>query len=861
MDTFQARMTQLAFADRCLRQMITPFWGTRQASHPRPGALHRRSGHEHQLTIQSTLEVSSAVAFEPPKDISYCMPKYLDQTPYHDLRALMAERSGRLVAWAGAGLSVPAGVPSWAGLRHHLSEELQRKGQSLDRQGQELASRQLHSARTAESPWDAFAALRLGLGETSYQATIRKSLKVAHTAQPPPAYELIWRLPISGFINLNLDRLATRAFASVYGGAKAYSEFSSRDVGAHTHILANPHTQFIYNAHGIDDDVTSWVFTRRELNTLFSEHTYQNFIHSILSTTTVVFVGISADDRAAGGHLERLKQAGIDTAIHYWITDRTDKATDQWAEQRNIQVIRYGNSDGTHGELSELLNDLRTYVATQEPVPAVPVYPKAKFTVSGLPSPQELVKEEAEMIRLFLNSHAQSLLSSEDENDSLQYAEFQQEYDRAIWNAWYVSLTPPENVILGYELLKDEARGAFGKVYKALRSDGKIVAVKVLLQEIRNDPNALACFRRGVGSMRILKAHGVKGMVEYLEAAEIPALVVMEWVEGENLRSAVVSRSIDSWSDVLKVGVELSGILREAHSLPERVLHRDLRPANIMLEGLHRNETWCVKVLDFDLSWHRGAQDRTMVHESGTTGYLAPEQIQRVQGVSTRHSAVDSFGLGMTLYFMMSGHDPLPDQHRHSDWSSRVHQATKNLSGSWWMSVRARATRLIIGATRDAQSERPDMTSMNLELSRLKKLVDDPELWVDLDILAEEIACRSSFFDGYIWNEDQQAAVASRPTGLSLELKANQMRNRVSLRLFWIEQGYENKKSITKKLSQALADARRILNDGGWKVELSASEKMSSFTLVAHWRTPGVGNAIVLAAELVDRIAHLLSTD
>ena len=160
----------------------------------------------------------------------------------------------------------------------------------------------------------------------------------------------------------------------------------------------------------------------------------------------------------------------------------------------------------------------------------------------------------------------------------------------------------------------------------------------------------------------------VAGMVAYQEASEIPAFVVMDWVDGPTLSAAREARQIDDWGSILKIGCQMTDIIRHAHAIPERVLHRDIRPANIMLKGFYgRPDEWRVVVLDFDLSWHQGALEQSVIH-GAVAGYLAPEQIQAIPGASTRHAAVDSFGVGMTLYFMIAGTDPLPAQHLHRDW-------------------------------------------------------------------------------------------------------------------------------------------------------------------------------------------------
>src|SRR5205823_10610038 len=134
---------------------------------------------------------------------------------------------------------------------------------------------------------------------------------------------------------------------------------------------------------------------------------------------------------------------------------------------------------------------------------------------------------------------------------------------------------------------------------------GDQVAVKILNEQVRRDNDMLQSFRRGVRSMRLLSKAGVEGMVPYHEASEIPAFVVMDWIDGPTLRQSVDARHFETWPDILRIGCDLSAILRRAHGLPDRVLHRDVRPDNIMLEHYYvAPDEWRVVVLDFDLSWH-----------------------------------------------------------------------------------------------------------------------------------------------------------------------------------------------------------------------------------------------------------------
>ena len=310
--------------------------------------------------------------------------------------------------------------------------------------------------------------------------------------------------------------------------------------------------------------------------------------------------------RQRGGHLERLRGLGVHFGTHYWVTDRCDLQTDKWAESAGIQVIRYGNDDGSHKELVELLDLLRH--ASSEDTIAPPIVPDATEPLAAdLPDPDTLEGMDVPTVRGMHKPRAANILSSKDEKRYEEYASFLFEYDAAIHRVWFVSLRPPRNELLGYTIFHKVASGAFGTIYRARQGD-KIVAGKILHEAIREDPERLQSFRRGVRSMRILQSHKLPGIVPYIEAREIPAFVVMEFIEGENLAEVVSLRRVREWSTVLLVSRSVARIIQHSHSLPEQVLHRDIRPANIMITNVWElPENWEILVLDFDLSWHRGA--------------------------------------------------------------------------------------------------------------------------------------------------------------------------------------------------------------------------------------------------------------
>jgi serine/threonine protein kinase len=593
------------------------------------------------------------------------------------------------------------------------------------------------------------------------------------------------------------------------------------------------------------------VFTNEELKAITEDPAYQVFIRTALVSSTVLFVGVSADDIAVGGHLEFLSRAGISQGPHFWLTDRVDLQTDRWAEAAGVLAIRYRVVGGDHTELDEALDDLATFIPQEDLAEPQPVMPAVALPVVDLKEPEELVRDDAETIRLVLNRVAVDILKDDSAESHQRFADFCDKYDEAIHRAWYTSARAGKNRLLGFELLSEEKQGAFGKVYKAQGASGDHLAIKVLHNEIRSDQDLLHSFRRGVRSMRILSERSVKGTVPYLQASEIPAFVVMPWIEGANLCDAVASRQLESWADKLSTCVELVGIIREAHALPERVLHRDLRPSNIMIEGLFTGDRHVV-VLDFDLSWHLGGHEKSVIHGSSLAGYLAPEQIQRIPGASTRHSAVDSFGLGMTLYFIVAGRDPVPDQHLHSEWAGTVASAAQRYVATNWTSLPQRFARLVLAATRHNQQDRWDVSQIYGELERLRAADSCPTEVRSADMLAEEIAARTTTFRDYTWDEDQKSARSSTASGMLFELSGDDSRNELILSM-----SSEQIKTAGKRAERADASskaARDILTKSGWRIESFDTSK-GSVSIVGS-KSSGEGSLYMDACvRSVDRAA------
>ena len=778
------------------------------------------------------------------------------QMSYKALRGIVAERTNGVVFWIGSGPSLEAGLPSWSGLKDKLLEALEEKIDNLDHyesEPMESLRRSVRIIKEEQSNWRAFERLRESLGKTTWQSCIREFLGQSVFTETPMAYQKIWSLRPNGVLTLNLDRLASKAFIETNTAEVLLTEFVGKQVAEYTHALRNPHP-FLCHLHGRLEDASSWILTSSDLKKVRDDLAYANFIRTCLTAKTVVFVGISPEDQAVGGFIEQLTSLGIDVESHYWITHRRDSLTDSWAEKQGIRLIHYSAHEKDHFELLEMMDDLIAFVSKDDPNEVLPVSPVGLGpAIRPLPSKADLLTLSEEALRQVLNGEASRILKVISRESVEEYHEFSQENDLAIYRAWYTSTESGSNQLLGNTLHEEAASGAFGKVYRATDSEGKEVAVKVLHEGIRQNADLFTAFRRGVRSMQILGHNHVEGMVPYRNTFEIPACVVMDWIDGPNLNEAVSSRQIQSWDLLLRIGSDIADIVRRGHVLPERVLHRDIRPSNVMLRGFYADPyDWEVVVLDFDLSWHRGALDTSVVHGSTTFGYLAPEQMHGMEGIFTRHAAVDSFGIGMVLFFMVSGRDPVPDEHKHFDWRITLGQATGKLVCDEWHSVPSRFARLIEYATQNNQSERWDMTQIQAELRRLYKAVLDPRSTQSTELIAEELAARCEFSKGYEWDSDTLSAVKESPSGITIEVQGDESQRKIFTKLSWGKPGVQGKAYLDRWIPNRMQTARAMLESRGWGIEDSQA-KYAYISILASLEAETALSDMNDAAESLDR--------
>ncbi len=740
-----------------------------------------------------------------------------DQPAYIALRDIVSERTTSLVAFVGAGLSRNSGLPSWRGLLSQLVRTLRAKANVLDPEEVLKSSGLADSIANNSNLWVSFEMLHDALGHETFRSEIKRIFAPAVRAPAPKEYCDLFALRLSGVITANIDRLATKAFIKTHESILPI-EFSGFNCGSYSHIL-HELRPFILNLHGLHEQEESWVFTHSRLTELQHTRGYKELLKAIFMTRTVIFAGITADDIAVGGHLEALTDIGINGGGHFWLTDRIDSTADKWAEKNGVRLVCYSAKGDDHSELCEMLCDLRKHVPSDQSVE--PIRPQDAIPAPAIRPVDDLLHERIyDVIRKELNAHAAWILSSRSSEAYTKYGDFLRKYDPAVYAAWYTSIDEPNNMLFGHKLISVIGEGAFGRVYEAVDPSGNKCAIKILKPDIRLKPDMLQSFRRGVLSMKILSESKVPGMVPYQFAAEIPACTVMEFIEGPNLQQHVETGQLNEWSDILDVGYQLATIIAKAHGLPQRVLHRDIRPPNIMLSDYYTSAEIKVVVLDFDLSWHMGATEASISHENSANPYLAPEQIDVNRKVSTRSAAVDSFGIGMTLYYMRSAKDPLPGQYRHRDWIIDVNNTICAYPCKQWVSLPLRFARLIQKCTLENQSARLDVTQIRSELIRLCDALRNSACIHSSEMIAEEVlarAARSAGMDNlYMWDENSSSGSMHFISGTTLSVAGDEQTRSVLFKIEWINKGNSQYQNIRKYMPDIFNKILSVCRGSGW---------------------------------------------
>jgi hypothetical protein len=242
-------------------------------------------------------------------------------------------------------------------------------------------------------------------------------------------------------------------------------------------------------------------------------------------------------------------------------------------------------------------------------------------------------------------------------------------------------LSPGAKVGGKYEVVEVIGFGGMGVVYKVREQVGavsRIRALKTVLPQFASDAAVVGRFRQEAEKMCMLEHENIVPVLSYSEEGEFPYLV-MPFIEGQTLKEYLATHAAEQGrglplSEVMEIGLELVRGLEVAHRFvnpdtrrPQPMVHRDIKPGNIMVRVENQSGERDLKVLIMDFGIAKVLSDQDSGHSLteviGTVKYASPEQIRRGKDIDPR---ADIYSLGMVLYELYAGQHMFTGMSEHS---------------------------------------------------------------------------------------------------------------------------------------------------------------------------------------------------
>jgi serine/threonine protein kinase len=211
-----------------------------------------------------------------------------------------------------------------------------------------------------------------------------------------------------------------------------------------------------------------------------------------------------------------------------------------------------------------------------------------------------------------------------------------------------------------YSVVRELARGNTGTVFYAKHDeDGRELALKVLWPELCRDEEQMQRFIRAMKTMLPVRHENIVGIYNAGKAGP-HYWVAMEYVDGESLTQVIERIGLGGmldWQYAFRVATHIGRALEAAHS--HQIIHRNITPANILLRLSDKTAKLGDLMLAKALEGTAANQITKPGQLVGDLAYMSPERTRGADDVDCRS---DIYGLGATVYALLTGHPPFVEK-------------------------------------------------------------------------------------------------------------------------------------------------------------------------------------------------------